>query len=252
MRYLDASLLDEKTVAALTEEDAIVWGAWALPWPIDPQHLQRASDMGLEVIKLEGVMLLRARAPRPPPAQQLDILLAWGIDLQAGLIATRVLINPAYKASALGENLLPPLSDVVQGEGQPDKWALRPNTHFDAGDASLALTSPDPQGETNITLSTRKLTPGATYILLCHYSNTQLTGTQRIYLSTYAESGQLIETFPYGSGFFAAPVSSSGSAFAFNVPPTATNALLWLRITGQGTATFTSVEIRPVLGDGSR
>jgi 4-amino-4-deoxy-L-arabinose transferase-like glycosyltransferase len=252
MRYLDASLLDEKTVATLTEEDAIVWGAWALPWPIDPQHLQRASDMGLEVIKLEGVMLVRGRAPRPPPAQQLDTLLAWGIDPQPGLVATRALINPAYKASALGDNLLPPLSDVVQGEGQPDKWALRPNTYFDPGNAALALTSPDPQGETSITLSTRKLIPGATYVLLCHYSNTQLMGTQRVYLSTYAESGQLIETFPYGSGFFAAPGSSSGSAFAFKVPPTATNALLWLRITGQGTATFTGVEIRPVLGDGRR
>jgi 4-amino-4-deoxy-L-arabinose transferase-like glycosyltransferase len=252
MPYLDASLLDEKSVAALTEEDAIVWGACALPWPIEPQHIQRASDMGLDVIKLEGVILVRARAPRPSPAQQLDTLLAWGIDLQPGLVATRALINPAYKASALGENLLPPLSDVVQGEGHPDKWTLTPNTYFDPGDASLALTSSDPQGETNITLSTRKLIPVETYVLLCHYGNTQLTGTQRVYLSTYAESGQLIETFPYGSGFFAAPGSISGSAFAFKVPQAATNALLRLRITGQGTATFIGVEIRPVLVDGRR
>ncbi|MGA7730459.1 MAG: glycosyltransferase family 39 protein [Chloroflexia bacterium] len=252
MRYLDASLLDEKTVAALTEEDATIWGAWALPWPLDPQHLQRASDMGLEVIKLEGLMLVRGRAPRPHPAQQLDALLAWGIDLQPGLVATRALVNPAYKASALGENILPPLSDVAQDEEQPDKWALRSNTYFDPGKASLILTSPDPQGETNITLSTRKLTPGATYVLLCYYRNTQLTGTQRVYLSTYTEGGQLIETFPHGSGFVVAPGSNSGSAFAFKVPSTATSALLWLRITGQGTAEFTGVEIRPVLGDGSR
>ena len=246
--YLDASLLDEATVARLANgsEDATVWGAWGLPWPINSQALQHAADMGLEVIPFDGLALIRQRAPRASLTQQLDTLLAWGIEVQPGLMAIQSLLNPGYKASALGENILPPFS-ASSKEERPDTWFLRANSSLATDASSIALTSPVPQGQTNVTISTGKLTPGATYVLLVSYHNTQLTGDQRVYLSTYAESELLIETFPHGTGFLLPPGSDSASAFAFKVPSTATDALLWLRIDGEGTAEFTSVEIRPLL-----
>ncbi len=258
IRYLDASLLDVRSVEQLTNNDAVVWGAWELPWPIDPQYLQRANEMGLEVIQLENIALIRQRAPRASPSQQLDTLLAWGTDLQPGLEAVHALLNPAFRDSALGDDVLPPLSDVqkpihgnlLNGEEQPDKWVLwgDGNTGLDlASDTpALVLTSTSQEGQTNITLSTSRLIPGATYVMFVHYRNTQLRGTESVYLSTYDSANRLIETFPYGSGFLCPPDTDSASAFALKIPPNATNELLWLRVTDLGTADFTDVELRPV------
>lgn len=253
--YLDASLLDEYTVAHLGNRNSIMWGALAIPSPIDQQYVQSAYDLGLELFPMEGITLVRQRAPRDSPAQQLDTLLAWGVALQPGLVATRALLNPEYRTATLGENLLPPISDVqtparsnnlLNGEQQWDRWVLWANSALAPDGQSLLLSSASAQGETNITLSTRKLMPGATYVLIFHYRNAEFQGRQRVYLSTNEDPDTLIDTYPYGDGFYCLPNSNSASAFAFKVPTITDNELLWLRINGEGTAEFSGIELRPL------
>jgi hypothetical protein len=165
------------------------------------------------------------------------------------------MLNPQFGATALGENILPAMTnvqtpaqgrDLLSGEQQPDRWVLWSGTSQGPDAKSLALSSDGSQPMINVTLSTSKLLPGKNYVLLFHYRNKDLKGEQRVYLSTYTADWKLIDTFPYGAGFLCSPNSESASAFAFHVPDNATNAILWLRITGTGTAEFSSVDIRPV------
>ena len=98
----------------------------------------------------------------------------------------------------------------------------------------------------DITLSTSRLMPGKNYVILFHYRNKDLQGEQRVYLSMYTSGWKAIDTFPYRVGFLCPPNSELGSAFAFHVPDNAANAILSLKITGAGTAEFSSVEMRAV------
>jgi uncharacterized membrane protein len=254
IKKLDGSLLDEYTVTHIPD-GAIVWGVYELPWPLAPEHVQRAVDLGLEVIPFENISLLRQRAPRGSPAEQIDTLLKWASPMEPGLISLRSMLNPQFGATALGDNILPAMTDIqlparnqdlLNGEQQADRWVLWSGTSPGRDGKSLVLSSDGSQPMVAITLSTGKLAPGKDYALLFHYRNKDLKGEQRVFLSTYGGDWKPIDTFPYGAGFHCPPNSESASAFAFHVPASATNATLWLRITGTGTAEFSSVEIRPV------
>jgi WD40 repeat protein len=165
------------------------------------------------------------------------------------------MLNPNFRSAALGDNLLPPTGDVqvpshpgnvLNGEEEQDKWVLWSGVSLSPDGNSFVLTSDSKQPVTNLTLSTRKLIPGQTYVLTFRYRNRDFKGDQRVYVSTYKDDGSLIDTFPYGEGFLAPPNSESGSAFAFVVPQAATNARLWLRTEGTGQAEFSDIELQPL------
>lgn len=249
--YIDASLVDEHMVAQMANEKAVVWGVYAIPSALSPESLQSANELGLDVTALTNVALLRTRQAGEPMGQQIDTLLQWGMKLQPGLMATRSLLNSAYKVATLGENVLPPIAapgieDPEAGANQQDKWRVPPNASLEEGRGAFVLNTAAPDGQTNVTLSTNRLVPGKKYVVSFEYSNAQLRGEQRVYLSTYTKDGVLIETFPYGVGFLCPNGPASGSSFLFTMPPKAESALLWLRIMGEGRAEFSKVEIRPI------
>jgi uncharacterized membrane protein len=255
IKLIDGSLLDEYMVAHITNPDATIWGVDALPWPLTAEQTQHATDLGLEVTQLENVALLRQRAPRGTPAEQIDLLLNWGREIQPGLVATRAMLNPDFRSATLGDNILPPASDVqiparagnlLNGEEQQDRWVLWSGASLSPDARTLVLSSDGSQPMANLTLSTRKLIPGKTYVLTFRYRNAHLKGDQRIYLSTYTDNGSLVDTYPYEEGFRCPRDLDSESTFAFRFPQLATSAVLWLQIEGAGTAGFSSVDLRPV------
>jgi len=255
IKLIDGSLLDESMVSHIANPDAVIWGADVLPWPLTAEQRQHALDLGLEVTQLENVALLRQRAPRGTPAEQIDLLLNWGREMQPGLVATRAMLNPTFRSTTLGDNILPTSRDIqtpahpgnlLNGEQQQDKWVLWSGVSLSTDGNSFILSSDGSQPMINLTLSTRKLIAGKDYVLTFRYRNVELKGDQRVYLSTYAGDGSLVDTFPYGEGFRFPRDSDSESTFAFHVPPIATNAVLWLRIEGTGRAEFSSIDLRPV------
>ncbi len=255
IKMLDASQLDIYTVTNITNKDAIMWGVVLLPRPLTSEEAQHATDLELEIIPLENITLLRQRTPRGAPAQQIDILLNWGREMQPGLVATRAMLNPDFRSATLGDNILPPIEDIqipshrnnlLNGEQQQDKWVLWSGDSLAPDARSFVISSDGSQPDVNLTLSTRRLASNQVYVLTFHYRNTNLRGEQRVYLSTYTDDGSLVDTFPYGAGFLCPPNSDSESAFALYVPSIATNAILWLRIAGIGTADFSSIELQPV------
>ncbi len=253
IKPVDGSLLDERSIADVAN-DAVIWGVVTLPWPLTAEQTRRAADLGLEVTQLQNVDLLRQRAPRGTPAEQMDILLNWGSAMQPGLVATRAMLNPDFRAAALGENLLPPTGDAqvpahpgnpLNGEPQQDRWALWPGSSLSRANSFVMHTN-EVQPAAGVTLSTRKLLPGMTYILTFHYRNVDFKGNQRVYISTYSASGRLIDTYPYDEGFLCPPKSDSESAFAFPMPPLGSSVILKLQTEGTGTAEFSSIQLQPL------
>jgi 4-amino-4-deoxy-L-arabinose transferase-like glycosyltransferase len=255
IKIVDGSLLDEYRATHIADKDATIWGAYQLPWPIPSEQLRRADEMGLEVIPLENLSLLRERAPRGDSAEQIDRLLAWGSGMEPGLVAVRSMLNPQVKTQALGDNLLPSLGEVqvpvhrerlLNGEQQVDKWVLWAGSSPGTDGRSFELRPDGGPEMVNVTLSTLKLTADRNYVLAFRYRNVDLSGEQRVYMSLLDDGGRTIDTYPYGAGFLCPANSESGSAFAFHVPAGATNAIVWLRATGKGSAEFSDVELRPV------
>ncbi|MEO8285333.1 MAG: glycosyltransferase family 39 protein [Chloroflexota bacterium] len=243
VQTIDGSLLDEARVARLAN-DAIVWGAVGLPEVVPPEQLQRAREIGLEVIPFDRFTLLRQQAPRGSPAEQIDRLLEWGMGLQPGLVAARSLLNPAFRTTTLGENMLPPPSGDAQSE--QESWSLGAGASLAQEGNAFVLSADGSQEMVNVTLPVHSLVPGRKYVLLFHYNNEHLQGEQRVFVSTLAGDGHVVDTFPYGDGFLCPLGAPSVSAFAFAVPTNSSSALLWLRIVGTGSAEFSSVELRPV------
>jgi 4-amino-4-deoxy-L-arabinose transferase-like glycosyltransferase len=255
IKIVDGSLLDEYRATHVTDDNATIWGAYQLPWPIPAEQLKRADAMGLEVIPLENLSLLRERAPRGDAAEQIDRLMSWGSGLEPGLVAVRSMLNAQVKAEALGDNLLPSL-DVVQipahkdwlldGEQQVDTWVIWAGSALGADGESFELKPGGGQEMVNVTLSTSKLTPDRNYVLAFRYRNVDLSGEQRVYISMLDAGGRTLDTYPYGAGFLCAANSESQSAFAFHTPTGTTSAIVWLRATGNGSAEFSQVDLRPI------
>ena len=111
IKTMDGSLLDEYTATHIPG-DAIVWGVYALPWPIPSEQVRRAADLGVEVIPYENIVLLRQRSPRGAPAEQIDTLLDWASPIEPGLVSVRSMLAPQFEATALGENILPVMTDT--------------------------------------------------------------------------------------------------------------------------------------------
>jgi len=254
IRIVDGSLLDEYTATHITNPDAIVWGVVELPWPLPPEQVQRAGELGVEIIPFENLVLLRQRAPTGTPAEQIDALLNWGRLMEPGLTATRSLLNPQFGASALGDNVLPALGNVRIETHSPNllneeplgSWVLWPGTSQGQDAKSFVLSSDGSQPVVKITLSTPRLIPDKDYVLLFHYRNKELKGERHVSLSVYSSDWKMIDTFPRGGEYLCPPGLESASAYAFHVPAAASNAILSLEITGTGTAEFSSIEMRPM------
>jgi hypothetical protein len=251
--YRYGSVLDRATATRQRTKDASVWGVVIVPVP--SAEIERARKMGLEVIPLVNLTLFREVAPRGDVAEQIDRLLAWGNGMEPGLVAVRSMLNPLAKAQALGDNLLPAMSDIqkpargqelLNGEQEADKWVLWSGTSASPNEQAVVLSSDGSQQMVNVTLSTRKLEADKDYVLSFGYNNRDLSGEQRVYVSVHRDDGSWIDVFPYGEGFLCPANSDSESAFAFHVPMGATNAIVWLRTTGLGRAEFSDVEMRAI------
>jgi hypothetical protein len=165
--YRYGSVLDQATATRPRSKDASVWGVVIVPVP--PGEIERAHQMRLEVIPLVNLTLFREATPRGDVAEQIDRLLAWGNEIEPGLVAVRSMLNTEARAQALGDNLLPAMSDVqvparggelLNGEQEVDKWVLWSGTSVAADRQSAVLSSDGSQQMVNVTLSTRKVEEG--------------------------------------------------------------------------------------------
>ena len=103
---------------------------------------------------------------------------------------------------------------------------------------------PEPRGgPINVYLTTQDLKPGGQFLISFSCETGQLAGEERVFVVANAATGQT--AFPDGAGYSCAGSPDAGEeVFAFTMPATARLATIWLRATGNGTATFEQVSVR--------
>ncbi|HET9494019.1 MAG TPA: glycosyltransferase family 39 protein [Chloroflexia bacterium] len=251
---VDGSRLTESIVSRVESQNGAVWGA-VYSWMPGQAPFAGIEEAGLHETEFQGVALLRARQPQPI-RDQVNTLLRVATPAQPGLVATRSLVDPSFQRSGLGPNILAPARSTqlpVAGEDPlslditRDRWLLWPGTALRSRADGFTL-SPSSKSQVNVTLTTDRIVPGRLYVMRFRCGAQGLSGEQRVYVSLYARDGQFLETFPWGAGF---PCSQdegeSARAFALKTPDSVGRAVIWLRATGTGTATYADVEMREVL-----
>jgi hypothetical protein len=251
---VDGSRLTESILRRVESHKGAVWGA-VYSWTPGQAPFAEMEEAGLYETKFPGVALLRAREPRPI-SDQVNTLLRVATPAQPGLVATRSLLDSDFQRTGLGANILPPAASAVppaegdaplEARGTRDRWLLWQGSALHAGGDGFTL-SPSPQTDVNVTLTTERVAPGRVYVMRFRCGAQGLSGEQRVYVSLYARDDQFLDTFPWGAGF---PCSQGGSedarAFALKTPYSVGRAVIWLRATGTGTATYSDVEMREVL-----
>ncbi|HEU5329040.1 MAG TPA: glycosyltransferase family 39 protein [Thermomicrobiales bacterium] len=141
----------------------------------------------------------------------------------------------------LGANLLPPLAaDTGQGL---NTWQLAGQSSLIENGSAFRVA---PTGQTvDVRLTTQQVRPGHYYLLEFSSRNADLSGEQRVYVSTHNSAGAWLDIFPTGAGYLCPKGANwANGRFAFLVPPETTSLTVWLRGIGTGTADFSGVELR--------
>jgi 4-amino-4-deoxy-L-arabinose transferase-like glycosyltransferase len=251
---VDGSRLTERILSSVQAHNGAVWGA-VYRWTPGQAPFPGTEDAGLNEVEFAGVALLRARQPQPI-GDQVNTLLRVATPSQPGLVASRSLVDPAFRRSGLGNNILPPaisatLPAAEEGplavDGTRDRWLLWPGTALRSRADGFTL-NPSSRSQVNVTLTTERLAPGRFYVMRFRCGAQELNGEQRVYVSLYARDDKFLETFPWGAGYQCSQAEGEGSnAFALKTPDSVGRAVVWLRATGTGTATYADVEMREVL-----
>jgi hypothetical protein len=251
---VDGSRLTKSILSRVESHNGAVWGA-VYSWTPGQAPFAEIEEAGLYETKFPGVALLRAREPRPI-RDQVNTLLRVATPAQPGLVATRSLLDSDFQRSGLGPNILPPsrttrlpaaAENPLTVEITRDRWLLWPGTALSSQANGFTL-SPTSRSQVNVTLTTERIAPGRVYVMTFRCGAQDLMGEQRVYVSLYARDGTFLETFPWGAGFRCSQDDGEGArAFALETPESVGRAVIWLRATGTGTATYADVEMREVL-----
>jgi hypothetical protein len=246
IRVVDAAKLDLRSVMQIAQGRGSIWVADFAPG-IESSYAQS----GLSATSLGQFDLIRLEDNSGTPLDQARRLLTWGAQTEPRLSTSLAFLN-AQVGSMFGVNVLPPASHLAPAGQQPlnpgtipDEWIVPPSASLSADGQTFQVM---PGGrEVNITLTTQQLQPGRTYALFFSYRNPGFQGSQRVYLSTHDTSLRWLDTFPDGVGFACGAAQEwVRQGFAFTVPDGETTAIIWLRASGEGTADFTDIQLRPL------
>jgi 4-amino-4-deoxy-L-arabinose transferase-like glycosyltransferase len=245
---VEADKLDSQTAVRIAQGHGTVWGM--VYTPLTPTEITQAEAAGLEVTRFPGRISLVRVTDAASPLQEAQTLLRWGSAAEPRLQTSAALLQ-AVSANTLGENLLPGpeaaqggVPGVVKAGDGPARWVLGPGTAALAADQGMFRLTTAEQ-EVNITLTTARVAPGKTYLLLFRYRNASLDGSQRVYAAAHNADLAWLDTFPDGLGYLCPRTPDwTRQGFAFTMPAATTAASIWLRATGSGSAEFRDIELR--------
>ncbi|HET9492835.1 MAG TPA: glycosyltransferase family 39 protein [Chloroflexia bacterium] len=243
VEVMDGTRLDPATAERITSGERSAWlGVFT---DISEDTSERARAAGLEVAPFLGVTFIRVAAGDTPPGEQLERLLDLAVELFPQMVAARAALDEAYRDERTGANMLPTPGTAPSPDGGENEWYAEPGASVDreSGTLSFALAG----GQADVSLATRRLEPGRTYVLLFRVDNTALTGRQMVYVTTQAADGSPLETVPVWWGYECRRSDGSDrQGVAFTVPEGAARVTVRLRAEGEGTARAWEVELRPV------
>lgn len=235
------SVLDALKVSAaslrMIESATSVWGA-----VLSAPNVPDPAVNGFTATLFSDIWLVHDEG-QAGPIDQTRSILSWASSFEPELTASIQLIDVLEGHATTGPELLPaPGTSQAEGSLAPfDRWILQPGASLREDGKAFHL---DPGGRSiNVYLRTEGLTPGGQYLISFSCETARLDGWASVFVVTEGPAGQT--AFPDGAGYQCPGGSGAEQGvFAFTVPDTATSAILWLRATGVGSATYESVSLR--------
>jgi hypothetical protein len=241
-----AAKLDLQSANLIVRGHGAIWAA-----DFSPQSSPQSMPANMMYTPFGNFSIVRLNTPGSGPLEQAQGLLEWGKATEPRIATTLAFLN-AVAHNSFGDNLLPGAAALAPEGQQPlnpqgvaERWMLAASTESVPQFNGFHLA---PSGhEVNVTLTTRLVQPGRTYVLLFRYRNWGFPGEHRVFVSAHDSTLGWLDTFPDAFGF---PCDSTTEwvqqGFAFSVPPNTTSVVIWLRANGHDAADFADVELRPL------
>jgi hypothetical protein len=239
VEVMDGTRLNRATVERIEREGRTpILGVFT---DVSAEKQAQARAAGYAVAPFRGVTFVRAEGGST--GGQLGRLLDLGTEWYPQMVATRAALDDGYSAEHTGDNLLPGVGASPVADGSEQAWRLGPGASIEEG-GGFALAPAG--GGADVSLVTRGLEPGRSYVLLLRADNVALAGKQMVYVTTQAPDGRALEAVPGWQGYECR--QSDGSerqGVAFTVPDGTAAVTIWLRAEGEGTARYADVQLRP-------
>jgi hypothetical protein len=246
-----ADRLDAEAASRLLRPETKLWAAFDFP-SSDEQALLGAqsglsTSANFSVLEWQTTERLRVEA-----------LLKWAAPVDPGVIKSIDLLRVLGGRAEIGGNVLPQPS-ASSREPKVDSWSLDANSTVSGETFALFPASgPEPgkwwklwkwlrPASSNVTYSMTKVHAGDRYLIEFRYANSDLSGEQRVFVSTQDINGRFVDIFPDGAGYLCArSVDWKAGEFTLKVPSNAITLTVWLRALGTGEARFEGVTLRPI------
>jgi hypothetical protein len=237
LTVLDALKLSADSLEIL-QSGTTVWGA-----TLSSPGLPSPATGGLTASLFTDIWLLRPAAGPAASIDQTRSILGWAASFEPEIAASSRLIEVLQGHRTPGPELLPsPTASQREGGQLPlNRWVLQPGSSLSSDGIAFVL---DPGGRSiNVYLNTLALEPGRQYLMSFSCQTSELVGAASVFVVADGPTGST--AFPDGAGYQCrgSPDPDQG-VFAFTIPDGATSAMLWLRATGTGSATFERVSLR--------
>jgi hypothetical protein len=241
VEVMDGTRLDHATVEQIDDGEREPWlGVFT---DVSQEQAGEMRSAGFQVAPFRGVTFVRAEGDSSAPGDRLARLLDLATALYPQMVATRAALDDGFRDEHTGANLLP---EAASPEPDSGGEVLQPGAggSVDAASGTLVL---EPEGDqADVSLTTRRLQPGESYVLLFRADNASLSGRQMVYVTTQAADGRALETVPGWQGYeVRRGDGSERQGVAFTVPEGAAAVTVWFRAEGEGAARVREVELRP-------
>jgi len=237
LTVLDALKLSADSVKIL-QSGTTVWGA-----VLNSADLPSPATGDLTATLFNDIRLVRPAAGQAASIDQARSILSWAASFEPEITASTRLIDVVQGHGTPGPELLPSPT-TSQREGGPlplNRWILQPGSSLSPDGSAFVL---DPGGRSiNVYLNTLALKPGRQYLMSFSCLTSELVGAASVFVVAEGPTGQT--AFPDGAGYQCGGSSDPDQGvFAVTIPDGATSAVLWLRATGTGSASFERVSLR--------
>ena len=242
VEVMDGTRLDRAAVERIESGEREPWlGVFT---DVSEEPAEEVRSAGFAVAPFRGVTFVRAAGGAGTPGEHLERLLDLGTELYPQMVATRAALDDGFRDERTGGNLLPEVGSAAPANGG-EVWQPGAGAAIDTENGALVLEPGG--GQADVSLTTRRLEPGRSYVLLFQADNASLTGRQMVYVTTQAADGGALETVPGWQGYESRRGDGTErQGVAFTVPEGAAAVTVWFRAEGEGTARVRDVELRPV------
>jgi hypothetical protein len=239
IEVVDGNQMTSDVLDLLGQTTGTTWGVLNHLSSAQKQLLAQSTEERTDFIDVtQLIYIVRSSSEGLTMLDQARRLLHWANSLDSALSAGGAMLDASASQAVEGPNLVPEPTSVATGG-----WAYGPGVTVANGAVML-----EPGGsETTAAFITSDLKPGDTFLAAFDHRSSELRGSQVVYAAALDATGNQLASFP-GASAYACATSGNWvrSYFAFRLPANTSKLVVVLRVAGNGSAQFRSVQLSKI------